>query len=31
LGEISLATLDGEVCDWGRFSNRKQIASKAGP
>ena len=30
LGEISLATLDGEVCDWGRFANRKQIGSYTG-
>jgi transposase len=30
LGEISLATLDGEVCDWGRFCNRKQIGSYTG-
>src|SRR6185369_10457191 len=25
LGELTLVTLDGEVCDWARFSNRKQI------
>ena len=30
LGEISLVTLDGEVCDWERFSNRKQIGSYTG-
>jgi len=30
LGEISLATLEGEVCDWNRFSNRKQIGSYTG-
>ena len=30
LGEISLVTLDGEVCDWGRFHNRKQIGSYTG-
>jgi transposase len=30
LGEISLVTLDGEVCDWARFSNRKQIGSYTG-
>jgi transposase len=30
LGEISLATLDAEVCDWGRFHNRKQIGSYTG-
>ncbi len=27
LGEITAVTLDGEVCDWGRFNNRKQIGS----
>lgn len=30
LGELSLATLDGEICDWGRFSNRKQMGSYTG-
>lgn len=30
LGEISLVTLDGEVCDWHRFSNRKAIGSYTG-
>ena len=30
LGEITLVTLDGEVCDWGRFYNRKQIGSYTG-
>lgn len=30
LGEISLVTLDGEVCDWHRFHNRKQIGSYTG-
>ena len=30
LGELSLATLDGEVCDWNRFHNRKQIGSYTG-
>ena len=30
LGEITLATLDGEVCDWHRFGNRKQIGSYTG-
>jgi transposase len=30
LGELSLVTLDGEVCDWQRFSNRKQIGSYTG-
>jgi transposase len=29
-GEISLVTLDGEVCDWDRFHNRKQIGSYTG-
>ena len=30
LGELTLVTLDGEVCDWGRFHNRKQIGSYTG-
>jgi transposase len=30
LGELSLSTLDAEVCDWNRFSNRKQIGSDTG-
>jgi transposase len=30
LGQISLVTLDGEVCDWHRFHNRKQIGSYTG-
>ncbi len=30
LGEITAVTLDGEVCDWGRFNNRKQIGSYTG-
>jgi transposase len=30
LGEITLVTLDGEVCDWFRFFNRKQIGSYTG-
>jgi transposase len=30
LGAITLVTLDGEVCDWGRFNNRKQIGSYTG-
>lgn len=30
LGEISLVTLDSEVCDWHRFNNRKQIGSYTG-
>ena len=25
-----MVTLDGEVCDWGRFSNRKQMGSYTG-
>jgi len=29
-GELSLATIDGEVCDWNRFSNRKQVGSYTG-
>jgi len=29
-GELSLATIDGEVCDWHRFSNRKQVGSYTG-
>jgi len=29
-GELSLATIDGEVCDWKRFSNRKQVGSYTG-
>ena len=27
---MRLVTLDGEVCDWGRFANRKQIGSYTG-
>ena len=27
LGELTAVSLDGEVCDWGRFHNRKQIGS----
>ena len=30
LGEITLVTLDDEVCDWHRFHNRKQIGSYTG-
>jgi transposase len=30
LGELGLVTLDGEVCDWHRFHNRKQIGSYTG-
>ncbi len=30
LGDLTLVTLDGEVCDWGRFSNRKQVGSYTG-
>jgi transposase len=30
LGEITLVTLEGEVCDWQRFHNRKQIGSYTG-
>ena len=30
LGEITLVTLDGEVCAWERFHNRKQIGSYTG-
>ena len=30
LGEITLVTLDGEMCDWGRFNNRKAIGSYTG-
>ena len=30
VGEITLVTLDGEVCDWHRFHNRKQIGSYTG-
>ncbi len=30
LGGLTLATLDGEVCDWQRFSNRKQVGSYTG-
>ena len=30
LGELTLVTLDAEVCDWARFYNRKQIGSYTG-
>jgi transposase len=30
LGGMTLVTLDGEVCDWRRFSNRKQVGSYTG-
>jgi transposase len=30
LGELTLVTLDSEVCDWHRFNNRKQIGSYTG-
>ena len=30
LGELTLVTLDAEVCDWKRFHNRKQIGSYTG-
>lgn len=30
LGELTLVTLDAEVCDWHRFHNRKQIGSYTG-
>jgi transposase len=30
LGELSAATLDAEICDWLRFSNRKQVGSYTG-
>ena len=30
LGELTLATLDGEMCDWKRFYNRKQVGSYTG-
>lgn len=30
LGEVTTVTLDGEVCDWKRFHNRKQIGSYTG-
>jgi transposase len=30
LGQLTLVTLDHEVCDWHRFSNRKQVGSYTG-
>ncbi|MEK6192593.1 MAG: IS110 family transposase, partial [Chloroflexota bacterium] len=30
LGQLSLVTVDNEVCDWRRFHNRKQIGSYTG-
>ena len=30
LGDLTLVTLDGEVGDWRRFSNRKQVGSYTG-
>lgn len=30
LGELTLATLDAEICDWYRFYNRKQVGSYTG-
>jgi transposase len=30
LGELSLATVDAEICDWNRFYNRKQVGSYTG-
>jgi transposase len=30
LGALTFVTLEGEVCDWHRFSNRKQIGSYTG-
>jgi transposase len=30
LGDLTLVTLDGEICDWARFHNRKQIGSYTG-
>jgi len=30
LGGMTLVTLDGEMCDWGRFNNRKQVGSYTG-
>jgi transposase len=30
LGQLSLVTLDAEICDWKRFSNRKQVGSYTG-
>jgi transposase len=30
LGGLTLVTLDGEVCNWQRFNNRKQVGSYTG-
>jgi transposase len=30
LGDLTLATLDAEICDWKRFYNRKQVGSYTG-
>ena len=30
LGELTLATVDAEICDWNRFHNRKQVGSYTG-
>jgi transposase len=30
LGGMTLVTLDGEMCDWHRFNNRKQVGSYTG-
>jgi transposase len=30
LGELTLVTLDAEMCDWNRFYNRKQVGSYTG-
>ena len=30
LGELTLVTVDNEVCDWRRFHNRKQVGSYTG-
>ena len=30
LGELTLVTVDSEICDWRRFSNRKQVGSYTG-
>jgi transposase len=30
LGELSLVTVDAEMCDWNRFHNRKQVGSYTG-
>ena len=30
LGQLTLVTVDNEVCDWGRFYNRKQVGSYTG-